>query len=345
MKITVVTFYLPPKDRIGAGVQMHALANAYVALGHDVTVLSPSNLNEADAQYNLCTVSIIGNNRIVKWSKALRHYKFDADIVHFAGDDHLLISDNRYVHLRTFHGSCFAEAQVALSLSDKSRMIYLGITELLAQRTADISTTVSSHTNRYFPRPNIVIPNGVDLQAFLPSESKSKVPSILFVGTLDSRKRGRDLLNAFVNIIQPQFPDAELWLVRESGIVDIPGVKVFGGVSQEKLVELYQKAWVFCLPSSYEGFGVPYIEAMACGTPVVATPNPGAREVLDNGTYGVITELEGLGEAITSLLSNENDRNKYIELGLTRSKEYDILKVAQKYIDLAIEYRDRKLSK
>lgn len=345
MKITVVTFYLPPKDRIGAGVQMHALANAYIALGHEVTVVSPSNHKEPDAQYTLCTVSIVGSNRIVKWSKALRQYKFDADIVHFAGDDHLLRSENRYVHLRTFHGSCFAEAQVASSFSDKLRMLYLGITELVAQPIADVCTTVSSHTNRYFPRPNIVIPNGVDLESFSPAPTKSTVPSILFVGTLDSRKRGRDLLNAFVNDIQPRFPNAELWLVRESGIVDIPGVKVFGGVSQEKLIELYQQAWVFCLPSSYEGFGVPYIEAMACATPVVATPNPGALEVLDNGTYGVITELDNLGASINSLLANEEERGKYIELGLTRSKEYDILKVAQNYIDLAIEHRDRKLSK
>jgi phosphatidylinositol alpha-mannosyltransferase len=321
---------------------MHALANAYVALGHEVTVLSPSNLQEPDAQYTLSTVSIVGSNRIVKWSKALRQYKFNADIVHFAGDDHLLLSDNGYVHLRTFHGSCFAEANVASRVADKVRMVYLGITELLAQRVADVNTVVSSHTNRYFPRPNIVIPNGVDLVNFSPAPTKSTVPSILFVGTLDSRKRGRDLVNAFVNDIQPRFPNAELWLVRESGIVDISGVKVFGGVSQEKLIELYQQAWVFCLPSSYEGFGVPYIEAMACGTPVVATPNPGALEVLDNGMYGVITELDDIGASINSLLSNEEERRKYIELGLTRSKDYDILKVAQRYIDLAMEFRERK---
>jgi phosphatidylinositol alpha-mannosyltransferase len=345
MLITVVSFYLPPIDRIGAGVQMHMLANAYVDLGHEVTVLSPRLEKDATARYSQTCLDVSGSNRIVKWSIALMNYKFDSDIVHFGGDDHWVRRDNRFVHVRTFHGSCFAEANVALRVPDKARMVYLGMTELLAQRRADVSTVVSTHTNRYFPHPNIVIPNGVDLESFSPSGTKSRIPSILFVGTLDSRKRGRELLHTFVNRIRPRFPDAELWLVRESGTIDIPGVRVFGSVSEKKLIELYKKAWVFCLPSSYEGFGVPYIEAMACGTPVVATPNPGALEVLDNGTYGVITELEGLAEAITSLLSNENDRNKYIELGLTRSKEYDILKVAQKYIDLAIEYRDRKLSK
>jgi phosphatidylinositol alpha-mannosyltransferase len=345
MRITVVSFYLPPVDRIGAGVQMHMLANTYVDLGHEVTVLAPNHVQDPTAKYALTTLEICGPFRIVKWSAALANHNYNSDIVHFGGDDQWVRRDKRFVHIRTFHGSCFAEAQVASKAPDKFRMIYLGITELLAQRRADVCSVVSSHTNRYFPRPNIVIPNGVNLVSFSPSETKAHVPSILFVGTLDSRKRGRELLNVFVNEIQPRFPNAEIWLVRESGVVDIPGVKVFGSVSQEKLIELYQQAWVFCLPSSYEGFGVPYIEAMACGTPVVATPNPGALEVLDNGKYGVVTQLENLGESLVTLLSNEEERRKYIELGLSRSKDYDILKVAQRYIDLAMEYRERKLSK
>lgn len=49
------------------------------------------------------------------------------------------------------------------------------------------------------------------------------------------------------------------------------GVRVLGKVSLERLTEFYRRAWLFCLPSSYEGFGVPYIEAMASGTAVVAT--------------------------------------------------------------------------
>lgn len=340
-----MSFYLPPIDRIGSGVQMHMLAQAYTDLGHEVTVLSPSNMVENTTRYSHTCCQVSGDNRIVRWAALLRDYRFDADIVHFSGEDQLVKPSDRFVHMRTFHGSCFAEAQVAVKTVDKLRMVYLGITELLAQRVADVSTVVSADTNRYFPRPNIVVPNGVDLRTFSPSATKSNVPSILFVGTLDSRKRGRALLDTFVREIQPRFPDAELWLVRESTNIDIPGVKVFGGVSQEKLVQLYQKAWVFCLPSSYEGFGVPYIEAMACGTPVVATPNPGALEVLDNGKYGVITQLDSLGASIISLLSNHEERVKYIELGLLRSKEYDILKVAQRYIDLAMAHRERKLSK
>ena len=181
LRITVVSFYLPPKDRIGAGVQMHMLANAYAALGHEVTVVSPTNHKESDANYTLSTVQLDGRNRILKWSRALKDYKFEADIVHFGGDDHLVFAGRRFVHLRTFHGSCFAEAQVASKVANKVRMVYLGITELLAQRSADVCAVVSAHTNRYFPDTNIVIPNGVDLLSFSASATKSDVPTILFV--------------------------------------------------------------------------------------------------------------------------------------------------------------------
>ena len=53
------------------------------------------------------------------------------------------------------------------------------------------------------------------------------------------------------------------------------GITVLGRLDDEELAREYRAAWVFCLPSSYEGFGIPYAEAMASGTPVVATPNPG----------------------------------------------------------------------
>jgi phosphatidylinositol alpha-mannosyltransferase len=338
MKIIVASFYLPPTDRIGAGVQMHMLANAYVDLGHDVTVISPSMTKDEKAKYELVSVRLVGRNRIVQWAEFLRDYAYSADIVHFGGDDHLVKNRDQGVQIRTYHGSCFAEAIVAKSVREKVRMFYLGCTELLSQKRWRITTTVSRSTNRYFLRPNIVIPNGVDLSKFLPSACKSYNPSILFVGTLDSRKRGRKLVEEFIDIIRPKIPHAELWIVRDNTIVNFDGVTVYGSVSETKLIELYQKAWVFCLPSSYEGFGVPYIEAMACGTPVVATPNPGALEVLDHGQYGLLTEIDQLGNTLVSLLSDDQRRAEMTQNGLTRAREYDLHEIAEKYIGLANDF-------
>lgn len=335
MKIVVTSFYLPPTDRIGAGVQLHMIANAYVRLGHEVTVVSPSCIRDPNALYELETVKISGYNRILKWAIALSRHTFHADLVHFGGDDFLVPSHQKFCHIRTFMGSCLAEARVATTSRDRLRMTYLGLTEVVSSMRFPISTVISQDTNRYLARRCEVIPCGVDLQQFVPGARKCDQPAILFVGTLDSRKRGRELLRQFGETIRKQIPDAELWIVRENEQVNQPGVTVFGSVSHEKLVDLYQRAWVFCLPSSYEGFGVPYIESMACATPVVATPNPGAMEVLEGGKYGIISDIDQIGKALVLLLSDKCRRDALSNLALNRARTYDIHRVAQRYIDLA----------
>ena len=90
-------------------------------------------------------------------------------------------------------------------------------------------------------------------------------------------------------------------------------------------------AWVFCLPSSYEGFGVPYIEALAAGCPVVATPNPGAKEVLDHGRFGRIAPPERLGEVLLELLLDPALRNELSVRGRWRAQRYDWGLVAPDY--------------
>lgn len=344
LKILVVSYYLPPNDLIGAGVQMHHLANAYSDLGHDVTLIAPVSIAPCDRKYRFSPCTDIRKNKLTFWSHVLRRYDYDYDFVHFAGCDHLVKLPSNVVHVRTFMGSSVAELLKNRVVSECLRLIYLVIIETLSCFRAQIRTVISEDTNRYLPRRGFEVPCGSDLQSFRPGKRKSVNPSILFVGILDSRKRGRKLLEIFENEVRSKIPTAELWVVRDATKVDAAGVTVYGQLSEEKLVELYQEAWVFCLPSSYEGFGVPYIEAMACGTPVVATPNPGALEVLDFGKFGVVTELDGIGNAIVSLLSNEQERDKYRELGIVRSKEYDILKVGQRYIDLVVEYRKRMLN-
>ena len=128
-----------------------------------------------------------------------------------------------------------------------------------------------------------VIPHGVDRRVFRAAAgSKSAHPSVLFVGTLDGRKRGRFLLDVFERTIRPAHPTATLTVVGQKG-PPRPGVTYRTGVSDDELVALYQTAWVYASPSTYEGFGLPYLEAMACGTVVVATRNPGSVEVLGDG--------------------------------------------------------------
>jgi glycosyltransferase involved in cell wall biosynthesis len=112
---------------------------------------------------------------------------------------------------------------------------------------------------------------------------------------------------------------------------DLPSVDVLGRLTDVELADRYRRAWVFCLPSTYEGFGVPYIEAMASGLPVVATPNVGAREVLGDGRYGDLVDDAGLGPALVALLDDATRRAELEAAGLERSRDYDWPSVVSSY--------------
>ncbi len=89
-----------------------------------------------------------------------------------------------------------------------------------------------------------------------------------------------------------------LGVMENLGIEDFPQIKVLTGVSQQKLLELYQASTLFVLPSHGEGWGRPHVEAMACGTPVAATNWSGTTEFLneENGYPIAVDRMIQVGE-------------------------------------------------
>jgi phosphatidyl-myo-inositol alpha-mannosyltransferase len=111
----------------------------------------------------------------------------------------------------------------------------------------------------------------------------------------------------------------------------LPGVSYFSGIAAQDLATLYRQAWVFASPSLYEGFGLPYVEAMASGTAVIATPNPGSREVLDGGRYGVLASDDQFPDRLVQLLLDEEMRNTLAKLGPIQARKYGLESTVDQY--------------
>lgn len=330
LRIACSSYYLPSESKIGAGYQAHGLAQALVRAGHEVTMFSPC-VKPDDAIYGHVKVDVHKPLATFRWAFALRRQDFSGfDVFHAAGDDYWFMGKKRPAHVRTMHGSCFAEAVHIRGATERIRMAALGAGEVLATLVADRTVLVSGTTRKWFPWVHTVIPNGVDLTRFHPGGDKEDDPTILFVGTYGQRKRGKLLMDVFEREIRPAIPNARLWMVC-SDAPEAPGVEVLGRLSDGELAERYRSAWVFCLPSTYEGFGVPYIEALASGLPVVATPNDGAVEVLEGGHFGSVVGDDELGTEILRLLDDEDARNALTEAGLERAKDFSWPSVVERY--------------
>jgi glycosyltransferase involved in cell wall biosynthesis len=335
MKIAITSLYLPSGSKIGVGYQVHYLANALIRRGHEVTVFSQCG-QSAGAEYR--TVKVPSGKRLRTFGFAwnLRHVDFgDFDVLNAHGDDWFLWGCRRPRLVHTFHGSCLAETLHARSAVAMLRMGALAACEYNSCLLADELVAVSENTRRYIPLVRKVIPCGVDTATFSPGGDrsggeKSASPSILFVGTIHGRKRGAMLLDVFQREVRRAVAGAELWAVCEQK-VEAPGVRWFGRIATDELAGLYRRAWVFCLPSTYEGFGVPYVEAMASGTAVVATPNVGAAEVTRGGRDGLLASEDQLGSALVRVLGDEALRGRLAAAGLERSRHFAWNSVCEQY--------------
>lgn len=166
--------------------------------------------------------------------------------------------------------------------------------------------------------------NGLDTEIFRPDPSvKRRENEILCVGRASDPNKGIvDLVDALAKIEAP----ARLTLIDEDhaenparkraqalGILD--RIDFVGRVPLEELVRLYNRATLVAVPSLYEGFGLPAVEAMACGTPVVATRAGALAEVVSQGGGGILIAPHNpveLARGIATLLA---DPAKRAELG------------------------------
>lgn len=174
---------------------------------------------------------------------------------------------------------------------------------------------------------------------------------ILFLGKLEPRKNVAGLLKAF-NVLKSYDGFADLGLViagskgwlcgdifKEAGKSPHRGQIIFKDyISDNERSFYYGLASVFVYPSFFEGFGFPPLEAMACGTPVVASNNSSLPEVV--GDAGLLVDpynVSDIAMAIKNLLEDRRLRENLIKKGLARAQQFSWQKCAEKTLEILIK--------
>ncbi len=347
MKLLFLHRDLPPDSFTGVAIQVHRLANALTDLGHDVFVYTHS-LKTREARYNVLPIALPGLKVAVQFLPFLKRLWYPLwypklsmqgyDAIHIHGDGGFI--QYRGNHLRTFYGTAALEYLHARNIKGK---LAQGLSYWLEKREARrcrLTVGISPHVAAHLPGVDRVIPCMLPCEPDETSFPKTPTPSLLYIGSLKSRKRGEMALELFRNL-KPKFPQLTLTYVGPlqdrhfiKDQAEYQGVEFRSRLDQEELTALYRRSWVYLCLSSYEGFGVGIIEAMAFSCPVITVPHPGSEYLVKNGETGIMSPLESLPAVLEEILTNESARNEISKRARDFSRRFSPKTVASTYVEL-----------
>jgi glycosyltransferase involved in cell wall biosynthesis len=211
------------------------------------------------------------------------------------------------VRRKWFARQCARKARVVLTLSDHSRREIVHHLGVSPHRVRVIPLGARLPQRATVRRPDVSDP--------APEKAISREPLILFVGSIFNRRHLPDLIRAFAQLA-PDHPDVRLEIVGENRthpyqdldklVSDLElrqRVRIRSYEPDQVLAELYRRAGVFAFLSEYEGFGLPPLEALASGVPVLLTDTPVAREVFADAAHFVeCGNIPATAQALKQLL-------------------------------------------
>jgi glycosyltransferase involved in cell wall biosynthesis len=217
--------------------------------------------------------------------------------------------------------NCYDEILVNSETTKKDLIMHLGVPEEL------ITVTFLGIDHRFVPMNDQSQNQRVREKFNLPESY------LLFAGTLEPRKNIPRLLEAYSRgrageVFKLVITGKKGWLYREVfetiRRLDLQEKVVFTGfVDDEDLPSLYSMAKVFIYPSLYEGFGLPALEAMACGVPVITSNVPSLVEVVGEAAVLVNPlDVEALAQSIDEVVFNHVTHDRLCQASLVRAQNF-----------------------
>jgi glycosyltransferase involved in cell wall biosynthesis len=318
------------------------------------TDISPLKAASADSRRSLKDL----------WAMSREVLRHKTDVFFFPASYSYFPVFNRTKIIVTLH-DVIAEHHPELIFPNAKSKFFWKLKQNAAIRQANLIATVSEYSKQqiveYFKLPasrlrviseaarpifKVMPSNGATCEVLARYGLKTDEKFLLYVGGISPHKNLSAMINAFADIAKNQ-PELKLVLVgdytddpffsaypalkKQVAELGLANKVVFTGfIADEDLVYLYNAAALLVFPSLEEGFGLPAIEAMACGTPVAASNRGSLPEVL--GTVGLFFDphdSKNMADVIRQILADDNLRGKMKQNGLIRAQQFLWKKAAQ----------------
>ncbi len=350
------TAFVRQAQRGGMANYFRQLVGSLAAIDHEnqyTLLLHPNNVHLFHIdQPNFRTIVVpMPGRQVHYWEQFLLPlvlWRLKLDLVHFAGFPKVLLQ--RGPSVATLHDVGFKTNPE--TRGDWLSRLYWDFFGNWGTRRADRVITISEHSRRGLerllgiPAERITVTYLAPAPIFRPIEPESARAMardkygiegryILFVGTLQPTKNLARLIEAYALARQRARIQQSLVVVGQQGwqyqdiFARISGLElqdhvIFTGfVPDEDLPALYSGADVFVLPSLYEGFGLPVVEAFACGTPVIASNVASLPEVAGDAAILVNpTNIEGLAQVLERVCMDAGLRQAMRQAGLARAAQF-----------------------